>query len=92
MLCCDSACTACAIIRIWLPQSEWDHSALVIDGRLRIRSLLDFMLNLDGPLSVVVDTDPFWYNRMLLELDVEANDELEGIRYSAQHVGIAGAY
>ena len=40
------------------------------------------MMGLDGPLSVVVDTDPFWYNRMLLELDVEAIDELEGTRYS----------
>ena len=35
------------------------------------------MFELQGPLSVVVETDPFWHNRLLLELDSNADDELE---------------
>jgi len=61
-------------------KSEWDQSSLVVGGRLKLRSMLDFMFELAGPLSVVVDTDPFWYNRMLLELDCEQADELEGTK------------
>ena len=38
------------------------------------------MFELQGPLSVVVETDPFWHNRLLLELDSNAEDELENTK------------
>ena len=47
---------------------------------LRIGDLQEFMLDLRGPLSVVVETDPFWHNRLLLELDCDADDELRNER------------
>merc|ERR1712232_1352003 len=40
----------------------------------------NFMFELQGPLSVVVETDPFWHNRLLLELDSNAEDELENTK------------
>jgi len=47
---------------------------------LSIADLQAFMLDLRGPLSVVVETDPFWHNRLLLELDCDAEDELKNER------------
>ncbi len=49
---------------------------------LSIADLQAFMLDLRGPLSVVVETDPFWHNRLLLELDCDAEDELKNERYA----------
>ena len=49
---------------------------------LSIADLHAFMLDLRGPLSVVVETDPFWHNRLLLELDCDAEDELKNERYA----------
>jgi hypothetical protein len=45
-------------------------------AKLSLRNMNEFMMKLTGPLSVVVDTDPFWYNRLLLELDVDYADEM----------------
>lgn len=53
---------------------------------LRIGDLQAFMLDLRGPLSVVVETDPFWHNRLLLELDCDAEDELRNTRYAQPHL------
>ena len=33
---------------------------------------------MEGALSVVIMTDPFWYNRLLLELDYDADDVNDG--------------
>ena len=46
----------------------------------QIANLENFMFELQGPLSVVVETDPFWHNRLLLELDSNAEDELENTK------------
>ena len=47
---------------------------------VQIANLENFMFELQGPLSVVVETDPFWHNRLLLELDSNAEDELENTK------------
>ena len=57
-------------------KASWDASKDVQHGMLSIGKLDHFMLELTGPLSVVVETDPFWHNRLLLELDSDAEDQL----------------
>jgi hypothetical protein len=70
---------------------DWDDSEYTSDEKegadgmeLSIGDLEAFMLEMLGPLSVVVETDPFWHNRLLLELDCDADDELENTKYAQQ--------
>ena len=64
---------------------DWDESEYIKDGDLPVGDLMDFMRDLRGPLSVVVETDPFWHNRLLLELDCDADDELEDTKVFQFH-------
>jgi len=64
---------------------DWDESEHVNDGELSVGNLMAYMMDLRGPLSVVVETDPFWHNRLLLELDCDADDELEDTKVFQFH-------
>lgn len=63
-----------------LGDEEEAKEATTSHMELPIADLERFMLDLRGPLSVVVETDPFWHNRLLLELDCDADDELRNER------------
>merc|ERR1719231_1989619 len=64
-------------------KEDWDASPLVVKKEgvtyLSVRDLENFMMTLAGPLSVVVDTDPFWFNRLLLELDGDHRTEISDV-------------
>eukprot|EP01050_Picozoa_sp_SAG11_P000599 SAG11_NODE_20_length_25330_cov_18.348143_17_plen_1316_part_00 len=48
---------------------------------LNARKLWYFVDTLEGTLSNVIHSDPFWYNRLLVELDIEADDVVRGDTY-----------
>jgi hypothetical protein len=41
---------------------------------LSVNQLWSFVDTLEGALTIVIHTDPFWYNRLLLELDLDSDD------------------
>eukprot|EP01052_Picozoa_sp_SAG31_P006997 SAG31_NODE_329_length_17643_cov_10.377793_2_plen_1951_part_00 len=53
----------------------WDQVISASDGgALNAKKLEFFVDRLEGPLKNLIQTDPFWYNRLLVELDIDIND------------------
>ena len=60
-------------------QKSWDRTVTKEHNTtLNITHLWEFVDNLEGANSIVVQTDPFWHNRLLFELNYNADDVLAG--------------
>eukprot|EP01050_Picozoa_sp_SAG11_P025940 SAG11_NODE_6035_length_1405_cov_1.515314_1_plen_468_part_11 len=56
----------------------WIAEGLKVQENLNVRRLKTFVLKLEGQLSISASFDKFWYNRLLLELGIDVEQEHAG--------------
>jgi hypothetical protein len=57
---------------------SWLEEGLAIENSLNVKRLKTFVLRLNGQLAISASHDKFWYNRLLVELDIDAAMEYAG--------------
>jgi hypothetical protein len=60
-------------------KKRWNDFGLFVYDSIPIRQLEDFVISVGGSYSVVIIADPFWFNRLLLELESNPNEVIKGI-------------